>query len=176
MPRTLADAAWDNNLPLFKQLLNSGADVNQREKWTHGTALIWAADNGNHEMVKLLLAHDKTDINAGNRAGVTALMLAAKKGHLHIVDDLLAADGIDINKQSLHGVTALINAAGFGHRDVVLRLLEQPGISLTGSYTDKKLTPQDVARIQQREEIVAILTAFAAKGAAARPSFKPPKI
>ncbi|KAH8683989.1 hypothetical protein BGZ61DRAFT_519619 [Ilyonectria robusta] len=73
-------------------------DINCRD--SHGrTPLSWAAIEGHEAVVKLLLATDKVDIDAGNvdvnvgdYCGKTPLSYAAKRGNEDIVKLLLATD------------------------------------------------------------------------------------
>ena len=54
------------------------------------TALMWAADGGNLEVLKQLIDH-KAYVNARDENGLTALLWAADRGHLDCVKALIAA-------------------------------------------------------------------------------------
>jgi ankyrin repeat protein len=58
-----------------------------------GTALMAAAQEGHHEVVRALLAA-KADVNAKMDAGTTALMMAAQKDDKEVVQ-LLKSAGAD---------------------------------------------------------------------------------
>jgi len=49
------------------------------------TILIWAAWNGNEQMVTALLQHPQTNPNLQNKHGNTALTLASENGHKGVV-------------------------------------------------------------------------------------------
>lgn len=91
-------------------LIAKGANANAQYK-SGNTALIYSADSGNEEMVKLLLKAGAEVDTQHN--GSTALIAAAKKGHKEIVKMLLDADA-NANRRDSNGDTALILAAGFG--------------------------------------------------------------
>ena len=81
-------AAKENHLEIATRLLELGLDINEQQPVTSSSskfcALHVAAQKGNEEMVKLLLAKgaDKTLRDKHNQ---TALMLAEKKKHEAIV-------------------------------------------------------------------------------------------
>lgn len=79
-------AAYRGDLPMVKQLLVAGADINQ-PGWN---ALHYAAYQGRNEVVKLLLTQG-ADPNRRAQNGQTALMLAAAYGHAEVVKALLEA-------------------------------------------------------------------------------------
>lgn len=171
----LIEAAYDGKFATISFLLSKGkTDINAGDKLTGHTALIWAADKGHADIVRLLLAQPGIDVNVAGKTGVTALMLAAKKGDLDIVRQLLAHKNINVNHTSMHGATAMINAAGLGHKDIVLELLTVEDIKLDATYTDKKHTPLTIAKQNGHPEVLKILEEFAAnKTKPATP--KPPR-
>lgn len=72
-----------------KQLLNSGADVNQTNN--DGNNALWlACFSDNVATVKELLSH-KIDVDNRNSTGATALIYASSAGKAEIVDQLLNA-------------------------------------------------------------------------------------
>jgi len=72
------------------RLIMAGADRDSKDN-NGSTALMWAADNGHTEIVRLLI--DKgADINTENNYGYTALMEAAGAGHTEIVELLSKRD------------------------------------------------------------------------------------
>ena len=79
----LVEAGSRNDLKRVQQLLETGADVNSKDK-DGATALIEASFKGHAEMVRLLLEKG-ADVNAPDRVGVTPLMEASFLGHLELV-------------------------------------------------------------------------------------------
>ncbi|AXI23982.1 Ankyrin repeats containing protein [Cardinium endosymbiont of Sogatella furcifera] len=71
------------------------------------TPLIMATQEGNQDMVKLLLEQPNIDVNKTNREGNTPLMMATQKGKEDIVKMLLKQPNIDVNKKNIEGNTAL---------------------------------------------------------------------
>ncbi|MGA2775841.1 MAG: ankyrin repeat domain-containing protein, partial [Candidatus Omnitrophota bacterium] len=88
------------------------------------TALIFAATNGNKEIVELLLSKG-ADVNAKANNGETALMSTAETNKKEIVK-LLLSKGADVNIKSDIGETALSKAELRNHSDIV-ELLRQAG-------------------------------------------------
>lgn len=91
MPNSsLYGAIESGNMNELERLLRQpGIDVNERDS-KGNTPLILAAETGNIEMVRLLLAH-KAEINGKNNAGWGALMRAGQLNHLGLVSLLLEA-------------------------------------------------------------------------------------
>ena len=85
------EAAEKGDVALVSQILEQGADINQREYgWT---ALILAAEKGHETIVKHLIEKGAEINRHGWRPsmvpGLTALMAAASNGHETIVKHLL---------------------------------------------------------------------------------------
>ena len=147
------EAVKNNNAARVQELLAQGVNINAKDK-KGNSALKLASENGNLEIVKLLLPHDlegmrkntesyvsllpkelteevrkygyNIDVNAKNNSGATALMEASYKGHLEVIKRLLDVPDIDVNaKDDDAGFTALIWAAQQGHLNVVNLLLEK---------------------------------------------------
>ena len=105
----LVNAAFQDDLNAVKQLVMTSPDVNVSDKATDQTALAYATENGNREMVETLLAAG-ANINARSRDGQTSLMYLSKKADQDFVRLLLAA-GADVNARDHGGETALLKAA-----------------------------------------------------------------
>ncbi len=66
-------------------LLDRGAELNRADKGEHFTALMWAAAEGNMEVVKVLLKHG-ADASLKDVDGDTAASFARKNGHDEVAD------------------------------------------------------------------------------------------
>ena len=102
---SIHEAAALGNIEAVKQFLDSGTDVNAKDK-TGGTPLDEAAGWGRKEIVELLIAKG-ADVNAKfDDDGSTPLHLAAWKGHFETAE-LLIAKGADVNAKDKDGETPL---------------------------------------------------------------------
>lgn len=93
------DAVWKNavtrgDLPVVRELLESGADINSRDRYGQ-TALMLAARRGLQEVVEILIEHG-ADLNATAKYHLSALMLAVIAGHSGIAQRLARA-GADLS-------------------------------------------------------------------------------
>jgi ankyrin repeat protein len=118
---TLIAAAGSGQVELVQVLLRCGADARLREP--DGTrALDWAAQEGHHEVVDLLLSHDHRLLDLAGLHERTPLMAAAGNGHVDLVGVLLMR-GADARRRMERGARALDWAADEGHEGVVELLL-----------------------------------------------------
>ena len=84
--------------------------INNNRNNRHKTLLYGAAENGNAELISLLLILKHADINVNQVSGpdnMTPLCIAAQQGHQNVVAILLANPQVDINKPNAHGTTPL---------------------------------------------------------------------
>lgn len=91
-------AAWERavtrgDVEAVRQLLQSGADVNARDRYGQ-TALMLAAHHGHREVVETLVGSG-ADLNVTAKYNLSALMLAIVAGHAAIAR-LLARAGADL--------------------------------------------------------------------------------
>ena len=113
-------AASRGEIELIKEILDKGADINEKNK--HGkTALMLAAGNGRMEATNLLLERNAI-IDAQEVDGMTALMMAASDGKTETVK-LLVDNGANVNITNNYGATAMTNAAFFNHPESVKAIL-----------------------------------------------------
>jgi ankyrin repeat protein len=118
----LMRAALVGNTQMVKELIQQGADINQRDE-SGRTALMFAAINAHYETMKLLLDHG-ADVNAKSNKGGTTLMGAAMAGDLKMVQVLLAK-GADVDARlSDTNESAATLAEKHGHAEIA-RLLSQ---------------------------------------------------
>ena len=87
----LSIAAGEGHLPLLDYLLNAGADPNVRDARTGRTALMAAAHRGRIDILRLLLACPRLQIDLVCNAGCTALELARGADHRDAAMALLGA-------------------------------------------------------------------------------------
>ncbi len=115
-PDDIISAAKSGDLVAVKRILKEGgelhsATVNARDK-AGMTPLMWAAQNGEDEIVELLL-ESGADPDARGPSGLTALMRAAYNDHPEIAADLIK-HGAELEERSVSAATALAFAAGRG--------------------------------------------------------------
>jgi len=115
-------AAKHRFLDQVTHLLSLGADVNLQDY--HGeSALMYASENGDDEMIQLLQATGEVDVNAQNDDGETSLIKASNLGLASSVSNLLPW-GVDVNHMDSHRMTALMYASSNGYVEVVRLLLK----------------------------------------------------
>ena len=110
----------------MRSLIAPHVDVNSTDA-DGSTALHWAAQRDNVELVDLLLAAG-ANAKAATRYNITPLSLACMNGNAAIVERLLKA-GADPNAASEEGETALMTAALNGKPDAVKVLLAMAPMS-----------------------------------------------
>lgn len=114
--QALFDACQLGRRGFVTALLDMGASVHARNE-DGDTPLIYAAVQGNAEVVKLLVAAG-ADVDAQNPHGITALMEAAFWGNLEVVE-LLIRHGARLKCQDRAGRTALQWAMNGDRKEVV---------------------------------------------------------
>ena len=118
----LMRAALDGNTERVKELIDHGANINQKDD-DGRTALMFAVINMHYETMKVLLEYG-ADVNAKSKQGGTALMAAALAGDLRMVQALLDK-GADLHARLPEtDQTAVTIAASHGHAEIA-RLLSQ---------------------------------------------------
>ncbi len=106
--KNLMIAANDGNIDLLKTLLDSGVDVNVKDKFGM-TALMWASHR-RFSAVKLLIER-KANINLPADNGYYPIHEAVGGGHKEIISYLLE-HGADINTRGQNGETPVFSAVG----------------------------------------------------------------
>ena len=118
----LVKAARDDDLEELRTVLLNRSDANLRDKITNSSALEHAVQNGNREMVQVLL-WAKADVNHRDNEGQTVLMLLNDKVTSELVWDLINA-GAKVNARDKDGDTPLISIAEVNNVDVIKVLLD----------------------------------------------------
>jgi ankyrin repeat protein len=160
-------AAWSGHKSLARLVLAKGADINylppaEEEDKTYKTALHLACENGDEEMVQLLLTHGADTSTRipprGTMAGTTALHMAVKSGSENVVATLLS-HGANPSVTDINGNSPLIWAIGSDHIGI-LRLFLEGGADL--SLTPKGTTPLHWAARLGHDAMVRMLLAHGA--------------
>ncbi|KDR67657.1 hypothetical protein GALMADRAFT_146939 [Galerina marginata CBS 339.88] len=106
-------AVENGNLVITQLLIEHPClNPNHRGGQCWSTALVLASQDGNKEIVRLLLHRDGIDVNSSDWCGMSALARAAYGGHASIVELLVARDDIDPNKLDFGDETPLHLAGG----------------------------------------------------------------
>jgi hypothetical protein len=126
-------AAREDNLEELRTLLLNRSDPNLRDKMTNSTALEHAVQNGNREMVQVLL-WAKADVNLRDTDGQTVLMLLTDKVTSELVWDLINA-GAKVNARDKDGDTPLISLAEINNVEA-LKVLLDAGAKVNAANND----------------------------------------
>ncbi|MFO8054590.1 MAG: ankyrin repeat domain-containing protein, partial [Bacteroidales bacterium] len=109
----LMDAAWAGHEDSVLLLLRRGADVNARNDHSQETPLIYASQQGELAVVKILLDFDARP-GLRPRNNEPALIRAVTMGYLDVAEELIR-HGANVNQTGKLGRSALHYAATFGH-------------------------------------------------------------
>lgn len=115
-------AASRGRADTVKDLIEKGADVNERDKRYGMTALMSASLSGHTDIVKFLIDRG-ADVNGKDGDGTTPLIKAAMNRRFDTVR-LLLNRGADVNAKDKYGRSALREAARKGYTDIVKLLLD----------------------------------------------------
>lgn len=108
----LVTAARNNRIDSIQNLINEGADVNERD--TYGrSALMYSRSQ---ETARLLIDAG-ADVNGRDKRGWTPLMFAARYGRTDVIKVLLES-GADVDIQDEMNFTPLLSAAGIDCNEV----------------------------------------------------------
>jgi ankyrin repeat protein len=153
-PAPVADAAQAGDAEAVKALIRQAVDVNGAQG-DGMTALHWAAQNNDADLVRTLL-YAGANVRATTRInGYTPLLLAARAGHAAPMGPLLEA-GADPNTATGNGTTALMFAAASGDPAVVAALLDR-GADVNARESVRGLTPVMFAAASNRAGVVELL-------------------
>ena len=125
LDQDLVTAAKANDVPLVRELIRRGGNVNAKDA-LQDSAFLYAGAEGFNEVLGLTLAAG-ADVASTNRYGGTALIPASEHGHVDTVRILIDA-GVPVNHVNNLGWTAmqeaiLLNSGGPRQQEVVRLLL-----------------------------------------------------
>ncbi|KAJ0419572.1 ankyrin repeat-containing domain protein [Aspergillus carlsbadensis] len=133
----LQAAAKSQQVSIVKKLLaHSRIDVNYLGKGVRRrTALQHAVENGNMELVNLLVSHNASvNTSPASDGGATSLQIAAIRGYIGIARRLVDLNAeVNAPAARYNGRTALEGAAEHGRIDVLQMLLEEKA-AVTGDF------------------------------------------
>jgi uncharacterized protein len=156
-PSAVADAAMHGDRDGVRALLKQGADVGASQG-DGMTALHWAADRGDAELVQMLL-YAGANVSAVTRIGqYTPLHLAVQSGKTAVVQELLKSGANVSAKSTSTGATPVHLAAASGNADIVKILLER-GADANAKESEYGQTPLMFAAAQNRAAAIKALLA-----------------
>ena len=151
-------AASGDNLEEVARLIVE-VDVNLRDEATGTTALDQAVDNGNREMVQLLLSRG-ADVKRRAESGRTILMRLDSDATPDLVWDLINA-GAEVNAKSETGDTPLM-AAAYEENGEILKTLLEAGAEVNSKNEDGETALMVAAEHGRLQNVRALVLAGAA--------------
>ena len=122
-----AIVAWDSPIPILKQMLKCGADIDSTD-YRGNTQLMKRAVRNDAQTVHWLLQNGAS-VNLQDRRGDTALSLALGVGSVESAQALINCDA-DLTKLDRYGHTILHNACSHKNNSALVRYLVNEGISI----------------------------------------------
>lgn len=139
----LMNAAKSGDLEEVKKL--SKEDVNLVDEYDK-TALMYASNNGQLEIVKYLLSQNADAFIRAGGWGYHALKLAAEEGHLEVVKELLVKI---LNKKTLWPISeALETAISNGHTEIA-NMLEEKLETVSGEAIKNAVDNNDIEMVKK---------------------------
>lgn len=149
-PGSLYRAIFAGDVATVAAELERGTDLEAVNAHGH-TPLIWAAQHGKAEIVRLLLAKGAA-VEAADANGYTALIWAAQEGYIKVAELLLAA-GADQGRVEKHGYTALMWASQQGYTGIVRVLLAR---GADPAFTTAGGSAIELARRFKRDDVLRL--------------------
>ena len=173
--KKLFDAAWDGRASEVSSLLRDHPEINVNwsKEGSGWTSLHAASRNGRVEVVKLLLAHPNIDVNMKSSNGNTPFSLGCLCGQVSVVQVLLKDPRVNTTLDDNDGRTPLWYASFNGGIEVVEWLIASSRdlgdfMNKKGKDVRKDYTALEIARKNQRSEVVSVLERFIANPAQTR--------
>lgn len=146
LDRQLRDAAWRNDVPAARALIERGANVNAKDE-TQQSAYLIATSEGYDELLELTFANGAA-LNDKDSWNGTGLIRAAERGHGPVVGQLLK-QGIDRDHVNRIGYQAIHEAVFLGKNTdsyvETVRLLIAGGVQLDRTSGREGRTPLQLA-------------------------------
>ncbi|BET30758.1 hypothetical protein wCauBTS_13650 [Wolbachia pipientis] len=142
------------NLDGVRDLVSQGASLNAR--YSDGRTLMHcAAYGGKLDIVKYLVAGEKSSLEVKDNSGRVSLHYAAYNGKLDVVKYFIDEKKIDVNIKDNNGWASLHWASWGGHLDVVKYLIDKKA-NINAKDKNSKI-PLDVATGQKHDDVVEYL-------------------
>ena len=153
----LVEAVYRDDLEAVKEMLFFGANANVYDEATQTSALDQAVENGNREMVRLLLSSRANANGSGIRR--SPLMWLRDSATPELVVDLISAGAV-VNQTDENGGTPLMNAASISNLAVVKTLIRM-GARVNLSNNDGE-TPLMRAAANEDPNVIKVLVELGA--------------
>jgi ankyrin repeat protein len=121
-------AVKQNNRAMVEALLELGADVNQTDDIQEWSPLMWAAEIGTNDILRMLIKH-RAKVNYKTNQGWSALMSAVSGDNIEGASILLGAGAKPNIRVGTDGITPLMQAASDGNIEMA-KLLVKFGASV----------------------------------------------
>ena len=136
--KQLWQSCADGDLEAVRELVNDPAvDFNWVGEDRGDAPLHRACRFGHLEIVKVLLAQERIEVNKGNKGDASPFYISCREGHKEVVSLLLADPRIDPNKAKNDGATPFFMTCQNGHKEVVSLLLADPRIDPNKPRSDQ---------------------------------------
>lgn len=117
----LVKAAAKGDVKTAQQLIKSGADINEKDRYGY-TPLLWAVYSNQLEAVKTFIQMG-ADIESQDVSGSTPLTLAASYNYSDIAE-LLVKNHANVNAKDINGQTPLCYAVMYGNESLMKILID----------------------------------------------------
>ena len=163
----------NGNVEQVKRFLkdNPTWDVNEELDGYGCAPLHLACIYGHHEVVSVLVAHPQINVNQKDREGYTPFNDGCSTGNVEVVKVLLRDPRVDINMPEDGGRTPLWIASCWGYVEVIRWMIasgREINLDLKGERFGKEYTAIEVARENDKTEVVLLLEGFIASPARTR--------
>lgn len=151
----LEEAIRNENLKKLKKIINSGANVNAKDKEGMFPLMLAAGNSKNTEIIKILVEAG-ADVNAKGELGVTPLICAAYNNKNPEIIKMLADSGANVNEKANTNLTPLMAAAHYNKNPQIVTTLINLGAEIS-ARDDEGRTALDYAEESNNNEVVKVL-------------------